>query len=228
MSTPSDMMSSSEHVISTQPIPTDLEGTMSTTSDVLIETTQIESTDTIETNELERTTAAMDDMKTTTLPISTDPVDTTTTNDVLIDVMQTDSTDTEETNEVEDMLMTTVMDELEATTPPMSTDQEETISTTNNVLIDVAQTDGTDIIAGNTEDDFLWTSTATDKVQSTAIDATEQEVFGPENNGDSTVDEEGVGADSGEVFGTAGAMIISPVLGLIIALAFANLNLILF
>ena len=164
-----------------------------------------------------------------TQPISTDHDDTTmsTTNNILIDVTQTDNADTGETTELVDLLKTTAMDEIKATTQPISTDHEDTMSTTNGILIDATQTDGTDTEEATELVDMLNTATM-DEVKTTAAitgsDITQPELPATENLNDFSADGEGLlGADSGEDMATAGAMIISPIIDLIIALAFVML-----
>lgn len=212
MNTPSDIASDSsiDHVMSTEPITTDNEDTMPTTSD-MIDVTQTENNDIRETTE-------PDSLMTTAVEATTQPIsDREDTVSTTIDMIQTDSTDIGETTELDDSLIATAV---EATTQSISTDREDT---TNG---GVMQTDSTDT-AETTEDDSPM-----EEVQTTEVDVTQLEVSVTEDVDDGSSftadgESERLGADSGEVFAPAGAMVISPIVGLVMALAIAiaDLNL---
>ena len=157
VNTPPDIASSTEHVISTQPVSTDHDDTtMSTTSSILIDVTQTDSTDTGETTELVAETTAMDEVKTTALPISTDHEDIMSTTDAML--TQTDSTDTADTTE-DDLLQTTgQIDEVQTTAVVGSDVAQPEISTTENVDDFIA--DGEALGAGSGDSEVMATDSA--------------------------------------------------------------------
>ena len=183
---------------------------MSTTTDMI----QTDSTDIEETTELDLLMITA--IEATTESIFTDHEETTTN---MMDMTQTESNDIRETTELDSLMTTSV----EATTPLISTDQEDA---TNG---DMMQTDSTDT-QETTEDDLLQTTM--EEVQTTEADVTQLEgsvtedvdgglSFTADHDGES----EKFGVDPDEVFATAGAMVISPIAGLVIALAVAIANL---
>ena len=206
---------------------TDISPSMSTDIDPLDHTTDLDSVNTLPTT-TPSDIAFSTDHVISTQPISTDREDAmSTTTDVQIDVTQTDITDTVgDTTEMDDLLVTTAVDEGEATTPPNPNDHDSTVSTTTNgILIDVTQTDSTDR-AETTGDDLLLSTDEVNTSGTFGSDITQPEVSDAEDVNDVTADRgEGLGA-AGPNEATAGAMVISATTGLVTAIAFANLKLI--